>query len=389
MKFECSTKELKAALTVASKHVNPKSPLPILGHFLVAVDVESQSVSVTATDLDTGVTVTIDADVAESGSVTLPAKQLTAVVGLVSTKTLRVSRQGEGLMRVDTDDDGRTSQWDMQSLPAEEYPSLPGSEDLTPITLPAAALGNAIEEVSVAVAKSAEESRAVMTGIQITTADGVLTLVGTDCRRIAVAQRPIEFKGEITSTVIPLGALMSLAKALGSKGDVQVSIGRHMAFFQFGCAKWFARMLEGRFPDWTKVMPVRDTWPWVVRVNRAHLIDAVRGGLAMAKEEKSPALLVLNFSGEGIAINSSTANLGQAAMTLEAECEGGDFPPYGINGGYVLDALMAIETESVIWELQTDSTSSVLRPDDDISFRYVVMPVKLRDVMADLENARG
>jgi len=57
-----------------------------------------------------------------------------------------------------------------------------------------------------------------------------------------------------------------------------------------------------------------------------------------------------------------------------------------VNGTYLLDALMAIETENVIWELQTNTTSSIMRPDDDISFRYVVMPIKLRDVAEEFER---
>jgi DNA polymerase III subunit beta len=384
MKFSCATKELKTALAVASKAVNPKSPLPILSHLLL--EVGPQTLSITGFDLDTGVTITIPADVQETGGVTMPAAQLTSLIGLAGSKTVEVSRISEGRIGILAEGSSKIARWELNSLPAEEYPSIPALDGLS-VVVPAAIFGNAIEEAAVAVAPEKDESRRVMTGLYIGAVDGVLTCVGCDGRRLAVAQRSIDYQGEMPSVVVPMRTVAALAKALGSAGDVRIFLTRGRAFFEHENKRWFASLLEGRFPDWVKVMPNRDIYPWVAKIGRKDLVEAVKGALAMAKEEKTPGLLVFSFDEYTVKVTSNTASLGEAAISMECEGEGGDtFPPYGVNGNYLLDALLAIESESILWELQTETTSSILRPDDDITFRYVVMPVKLRDVAEEFEK---
>lgn len=384
MKFTVNTKELKAALTVACKAVNPKSPLPILGHLLL--EVAPQTLSLTGHDMDTGVTLTIPAEVEVCGSLTLPAAQLASLIALAGTSNVVISRAGEDRVEILAEGAGKRARWELNGLPADEYPSIPAIDGRS-VIVPASVLGNAIEEASVAVVQDPkDEARRIMTGLYIAAADGVLSCVGCDGRRLAVAQRPIDYQGEMPSAVVPLRTVQAVAKALGSAGDVRIHLTSRKAFFDHGNARWFASLLDGRFPDWTKVMPNREAYPWVARIKRKDLIEAVKGGLAMAKEDKSPGLLSLTFCDFSIKIAANTANLGQASITLECEGQGDDFPPYGVNGTYLIDALMAIETENVIWELQTDTTSSILRPDDDISFRYVVMPIKLRDVAEEFER---
>lgn len=381
MKFEVNSKAFKAALSAAVKFINPRSPLPILSHLLVRA--EPNLISITTTDLDTGIVVTVDADVSEPGSCTIPGKDLANVIGLVGTDKVRVEMESCQVW-VHAKSGAKTGKWRLSTLPAEEYPSV-GAIEGEAIELPAAALGNAIEEAAIGAAKDAQESRAVMTGLCLAAEDGLLRVVATDGRRMCVAQRAIEFRGQIEPVVVSARALEALAKALGSVGNVLVYVGKRQAWFEHGSTRWFARLLEGRFPDWTKVVPTPARFPWTARCNRKVLMEAVKGGLLTAQEKRSPNLLRFKYAEESMLIESNTPDLGESIITVDATGVGDQIPPVGWNGKYVLDGLSVIDTEEVVWEIQGDVKSSVLRPADSEDFRYVLMPIKLRDVAADYE----
>lgn len=380
MKFEVDTKLFKAALSAAVRFINPRSPLPILSSHLL-VDAKPNLISLTATDLGAGIVITIDADVSECGSCAIPGKDLANVIGLAGTDKVRVEMEPCAVW-VYASGGSKTAKWRLQNLPADDYPGI-GALEGEAIELPAAALGNAIEEAAIAAAKDAQESRAVLTGICLTAEDGNLRVVATDGRRMCVAQRAIEFRGTIDPVVVPAGALEALAKALGSVGNVMLYVGRKQAWFEHGNTRWFARLLEGRFPDWTKVVPKPASFPWTARCNRKVLMEAIRGGLLTAQEKSSPNRLRFQYSEESLLIESNTPDLGESRIIVEATGEGDQVPPVGWNGKYVLDGLSVIDTEEVVWEIQGDLKSSVLRPADSEDFRYVLMPIKLRDVAAD------
>lgn len=378
MQLSISTKILKAALATVSKAVNNKTPLPILTHLLL--EASHGQLAITGHDLDVGMRITVEADVQAAGAVTMSAAQLSSLAGLASAKSIIIETLSEGRALVRSEGDGKIARWEIGTLPADEYPNVP-VVDGHQFIISAAALGNAIEEAGVAVAADKNEARLVMTGLCIDAADGVLTCVGCDGRRLAVAQRAIEFQGELPRSVLPMRTLSALAKELGSEGDVRVYMTDRKAFFQAGNKLFWGSLIEGTFPEWTKVMPGKDAFRWTVRADRKLLIDTIRGALVMAKSKRSPNLLRINVGEEVLAIDASTPDLGQASMTMKCQGWGeANFPVFGVNGQYLLDALSAIETQHVLWEMQDALKSSILRPDDDTSFRYVVMPVRLADV---------
>ncbi len=385
MRFSADTKSFKAALDVCLKHVNPKSPLPILGHILI--EASTQTVKLSASDMAIGCSITIDAEVSVPGSFTLPGAKLKALVAMCGN-SLEICHETEGSARISTE--GTTvNQWRLSGIHCEEYPTLPCPEGDT-FKLPAAALGNAIEEVAVAAASSADEARSIFTGIQLAAIGGQLTLVATDGRRIAVSQREGS-QGVLEPIVVPAAALVAFAKQLGSDGEVELRTSRSRAFFSKGRFEMFAPLLDGRFPDWTKVVPDRGEFPWEVRLEKKAFVHAIKSSMPMAKEPKSPGLLRFDLGSHRMKISSNTPDLGDAVVSLDADGQGDQLLPLvGFNGSYVLDGLMAIDDDEVLWQLQSESQSAVLRGASDARFRYVIMPVKLRDIeLTPIEAARG
>lgn len=146
--FECEKPILEEALQAAARAVSPKSPLPILSHVLI--EAKDGWLSVTATDLDMGITLRVPASITGEGSVACPARLMLDIVSKFPAAPITVEVIQEGRLKLKC---GR-SKFEITSLPASEYPSLPERKDVTELKIPHRDLkaGNTFEAASLSAA---------------------------------------------------------------------------------------------------------------------------------------------------------------------------------------------------------------------------------------------
>lgn len=380
MKLACEKKLFEDAVAAAGRAINPRSPLPILSHLLI--EATPGMVKLTATDLDVGLSITVESDVSEPGSITCPARLMGEIVSKLPAGRVELETISEGRMLLSCG----TSKFELSTLPAEEFPSLPALDEGASAQLPQDSLKSVIKQVAVAAASSQEESRAVMTGISIGLEAGALTLVATDGRRLACARKDVQVPligEESLNVVVPARALIELSRLVSNDGDVSLSVGKSQAFFRFGAYSLHCRLLEGRFPDYTKVVPT--SFSRMCRVGREDFISGLRRMLVVAQEKRSPNLIRLRFTEDTLHLSANTPDLGSGDERLPVVFDGDELT-IGFNGKYLVDGLAVLECEEIQFDLQEDTKSAVIRPLGDTSYDYVVMPVKLRDIAEDFER---
>ena len=161
MKLACEKKLFEDAVAAAARAINPRSPLPILSHLLI--EASPGLVKLTATDLDVGLSIKVEADVSVAGAVTCPARLMGEIVSKLPPGRVELETLAEGRMLLSCG----TSKFELSTLPAEEFPSLPSMDETSSAQLPQDSLKGVIRQVAVAAASSQDESRAVMTGISL------------------------------------------------------------------------------------------------------------------------------------------------------------------------------------------------------------------------------
>ncbi len=379
MKLTCEKKLFEEAVAATTRAINPRSPLPILSHLLI--EASANAVKLTATDLDVGLSITIDSETHKPGSITCPARLMQEIVSKLPAGRVELETLSEGRMLLSCGQ----SKFELATLPAEEFPSLPSVDDSNSAHLPQGSLKSVIRQVAVAAASSQDESRAVMTGISVGLESGTLTLVATDGRRLACARKSVEVSlidEESLNVVVPARALTELSRLVGTEGDVFVTVGKSQAFFRFDSTSLHCRLLEGRFPDYTKVVPTE--FSRSCRIGREDFINGLRRMLVVAQEKRSPNLIRLRFSEDTLHLSANTPDIGSGDERLPIVFEGEDLT-IGFNGKYLVDGLNVLESDEIQFDLQEDTKSAVIRPFGDTSYDYVVMPVKLRDIAEDYE----
>src|SRR5207245_10317580 len=135
--------------------VERKNTIPILANVLL--EAKGEQVKFLATDLEVALRSACQAAVAKSGALTLPAKKLYEIVKSLPDTEIRIGEEKGGVKVAADRFDSR-----MQTLPREDFPTLPEAGLAPTATLPRAALKEMVSKTQFAI--TGEDTRYFLNG---------------------------------------------------------------------------------------------------------------------------------------------------------------------------------------------------------------------------------
>ena len=367
MKITIGKAEFQQRLSDIQSVVEKKSTMPILSHFLLKTSKSGSTI--TATDLETAIREPIAADVAAEGALCIPARKLFEIV-----------REVEGDIQIETED----SQWirvkagpasfRIACLPAEDYPLWPDMGSAEQIEVDAKELARMIEKTAYASGES--DTRYTLNGILFhLKPDGRdLTVVGTDGHRMAVISMSLDGAagGEEKKLVVQRKAAMELEKFLSGAEKAKISMGKNHVLFEAGEVFFLTRLIEGAYPNYEQVIPANNEKKMVL--SREAFVKALKRVSVMSRERSNA--IRLDAGPDLLTLSSSNPDLGEAKDEVAAQY-GGEGVSLGFNARYLIDALNAMESENVLFELQDPLSPTLLRPEGEPAYRCVIMPMRI------------
>jgi DNA polymerase-3 subunit beta len=352
--------------------VERKNTIPILANVLIeAADGE---VKLLATDLEVGLRSRCDASVTKRGSLTLPAKKLYEIIKALPETDIRIEEDRNGVKVAADRFDSR-----MQTLPRDDFPTLPEATGVTSATLARDVLKQMVGKTQFAI--TGEDTRYFLNGALFILRPDSMSLVATDGHRLAlvsVPRDPASSKGssdEEVRVILPRKTLLELGRLLGEgDGEIQYERGENHLFFSIGGRLLISRMIDGQFPAFERVIP--KTNDKRVEFDRDRLTSAVRR-VALLSNERSRAVKFQMDAGK-VEIASSSPEFGEAKEVLMVDYT--DAPvTICFNAQYVLDFLGVAETDSVALEFKDDMSQAVMKPvgAEGYDYTYVIMPMRV------------
>ena len=356
--------------------VERKNTIPILANVLI--EASGDEVKLLATDLEVGLRSRCTASVGKSGSLTLPAKKLYEIVKALPETDVRIEEDKNGVKVAADRFDSR-----MQTLPREDFPTLPEASGTSSATLPRDVLRQMVTKTQFAI--TGEDTRYFLNGALFILRPDSMSLVSTDGHRLALITVARE-KGKGKSAksagaddevrvILPRKTLLELGRLLAEgEGDIQYERGENHLFFDIGGRLLISRMIDGQFPAFERVIP--KTNDKRVEFDRDRLTSAVRR-VALLSNERSRAVKFLIDNGK-VEIASSSPEFGEAKEVLMVDYSAA---PVTIcfNAQYVLDFLAVADTDSVGLEFKDDMSQAVMKPvsADGYDYTYVIMPMRV------------
>lgn len=361
MNITINRNTFRDALAVAGRAVATRSTLPLLTHILL--EAGENGLTLRATDFELGIETTAPAAVETHGALTLPARTLTDVIGALPDGPVSMEADDNNVVAVRA---GR-SHYTLRGLPARDFPALP-AVDAEPLTLPAETLRQLAARTLFAV--STDETRALLTGVLVTLADGVLKLVATDTHRLAVAEAPCE--GQDVQVIVPAKALREACRLPGDA--LCMALTASQARFDGEGTTLVTRLIDGQFPNFERVIPRE--WQRRVECQREDLEAAIRRALAICARDGANRV-VFRTEYRRLTLTTESGEVGRAQEWVECDCEGDDVE-IAFNGRYLLDALAATDAERVALEMTGSLNPASLRVPDTEEWLCVLMPMAVQ-----------
>ena len=263
----------------------------------------------------------------------------------------------------------------MVGLPQEDFPKLPEAVFDEGVRIPSAAFKSMIDRV--VFATTGDDARYSLNGALMILRNSFLALVASDGHRLAyVAQElPVKPKESEVKVVVPRKALAEVARLCGEV-DEDVSFGQeeNHLFFKVGGTTLDCRVLEGKFPNFDKVIP-KDNDKDIDLETKA-FGSAMRRVSLVSDERSRPVKLMLSKG--TLEISSTNPETGEANESLPIQYDGPEIS-IGFNARYVLDFLGAVGIDKLILSLKDEMTQALLKPKEGKGqdYRYVIMPMRL------------
>ena len=376
MKVDCLQENLNAALADVGRAVASRTPLPITSNVLISTD--GGRLKLSATNLELTITTWIGAKVEEEGVVTVPARLLGEFVGsLPSEEVHLVGAPGGKSLNVTC----ARFQANIAGTDPEEFPPTPTVEDGFEVNIGTDLLKQAID--GVAFAAATEDSRPVLTGVQIEIKDGGLVLAAADGFRLAVYETKLADEvPESSAIIVPAKSLQEVSRLASGKDypvKIKVNEGKTQVLFQFETAAVVSQLIQGTFPNYSQLVPKEHVSKTTVDVGE--FARATRAASIFARDG-SGIVRLQTFEGEedgigGLSIEARSEEVGDNKGKITATIEG-DPAKIAFNAKYLTEVLGVLGHGMVALETSSPSSPGVLRPlspSEGVSYVHVVMPM--------------
>ena len=265
------------------------------------------------------------------------------------------------------------SRFSLATLPAVDYPSSERPSELLRITSPEGALKRLIELTHFAMAH--QDVRYYLNGLLLDIGDGTLRAVATDGHRLAIAEMAVDTGEAPQQIIVPRKGISELLRLLGSGDEaVTIDVGSNTIQVSLPEVRLTSKLIDGKFPDYRRVVPKEEDSDKVVVVDRELLRQSLARAAILSNDKYRAIRLCLEPGTLRVVANNPEQE--EAEDEVEVDYQG-EALEIGFNVSYLIDALTALPGEEAVIHLGDSSSSCLITPKGDGDCQYVVMPMRL------------
>jgi DNA polymerase-3 subunit beta len=359
--------ELLAPLASVSGIIERRHTLPILSNVLV--ERSGDALAFIATDIE--IQISARSSLKAGGDVrglTVGARKLLDILrALPEDAEVNLQPQDKRLLVK-----AAKSRFSLQTLPSEDFPRLAkATGDTARFVMPQNALRRLLGLVQYAMAQ--QDIRYYLNGLLMVAEGTELKLVATDGHRLAFAATALPASVARHEAIVPRKTVIELSKLLGDTDDeVRIELSASQASFSFGPIELVTKLIDGKFPDYTRVIPT--THKNRMAVEREPLRQSLQRAAILSNEKFRGVRWVL--SENSLKIVSSNADQEEAQEELEVKYAGDELD-IGFNVNYLLDVLNNVPGTGLECAFGDASSSALISYESEKGFKYVVMPMRI------------
>lgn len=362
MKLQVTQENLNRALSSVARVANTRGTLPVLANVLIKTS--NNRLSLSATNLDIAITHFIGAKVKDEGSITVPARLMQDFVGSLPEGVIELSLE-ETKLHITTDQYKSM----VNGIVADDFPAMPEIKDGNSWSIKSSLFKKALQQV--VFAASNDETRPVLTGVLLQTINGKLYMAATDSYRLA--EKQLGANKQDVNLLVPASAMQDLLRVLSDEDqDVKVTHNSQQALFKVGDIELVTRLVEGKYPDYRKLIPGTFTTKAVLK--RADLVNVTKVSSLFARESAGSVTIEVDDKAGNLSIRSVASQLGENTATAPAKVTGSG--GITLNSRFLLDGLNALTGDEVSFGFNGKLEPTLLADPANPDYQHIIMPLK-------------
>lgn len=370
LSFQVEKEVIYNGLKIVERATAQKGLQPVLANILIEA-VDKNKINLYATDFDLTIITSIEAQVNNVGSITLPAKKLLDIV----------SRLNDGIINFELNATTMTitsnkSKFDIIGISASEFPKIETVSDETEfvdIDLKPFIMG--IKEAGFAAA-TYESNNNLLSGVVCDISKNVLEIASTDGNRLARARKIITNREDKTQKlIIPAKVLQEFLKIsyFIDEETIKLYTMTSKIMIKSDNITMISSLMNGQYPQYNQLIP--QTFPKEAKINVSKIVSAIERVSTMVNEKTS--IVKFEFTQNNLSLKADTPEAGNSEDQIDIIYNGEDIT-IAFNYRYLLDCFKNIDSEDLIICMNTNLSATVIKPDNDEDFIYLVMPVQIR-----------
>ena len=351
--------------------IEKKTTLPILSNILI--EAKNSKIRITATDLDIIYFEEIKSqEVKKEGSTTTSANILYDILRkLQSSSKVELNLQGTNKLNLISGN----SKFNLLCIPPDNFPLSGEDIEQTKFEVDPKKLLKLLNKTRISI--SNDETRHYLNGIYIhkTTLENkpFLCAVATDSHRLSSSSLEINSDANIESIILPKKTIFQLISLLEqSNKPVKISNNKSKIKFEMDIGVLISKVIDGRFPDYTKVIPKNNEKTLEIKLNEFK--NSIERVTSVSLDRKEG--LKMQISKEAVQLSVNSPNSGEGTESINAKFSS-DGLNISFNSRYLIDIISQIENESIIINLKDPGSPVLIRDFSDKNSFHVVMPMKI------------
>jgi len=351
--------------------IEKKTTLPILSNILI--EAKNSKIKITATDLDIIYFEEIlPQEVTKEGSTTTSANILYDILKkLQSDAKVELSLQSTNKLKLVSGN----SKFNLLCISSDNFPLSEEDTDQKNFEVPSQKLLKLLNKTKISI--SSDETRHYLNGIYIHKTKlenkSFLCAVATDSHRLSSSSLEIDSDTHIESIILPKKTVFQLISLLEqSNSPIKISNNKSKIKFDMEAGVLISKVIDGRFPDYTKVIPKDNDKILEIKLNEFK--NSIERVTSVSLDHKEG--LKMSISKDAVELSVNSPNSGEGTESISAKFNSNNLN-ISFNSRYLTDIISQIENESLVINLKDPGSPILIRDFLDKNSFHVVMPMKI------------
>lgn len=373
MKCSILKEEFLKGLNVVSRISAKSITLPILNNVLISC--EKNFVVLSTTDLEIGVKYWILSKVEKTGSITVPAKFLLSLVSLISDEKINLEIKNNTLLV-----ESKNFKNQIKGLDAEEFPIIPEVKSDKIIEVKPQLLTEGFSQI--VDTASVSQTRPEISGVFLALKNNNIEMAATDSFRLAEKKVSLSKKVSLPnlSVIVPQKTIREIINIFSEKiGKVKIYFSPTQIMFEslmdeieHPYIRLVSRLIEGEYPNYKEIIP--DKFKTEIILQKQEFLNQIKTA-SLFSGKINEVKLKINPDQGIVEIFAQDPDLGQSRSFIKTKIKGKK-EEVVFNHRFLTGGLSNIRTKEIIFGINGGEGPGIIKPVDDDSFLYVVMPIK-------------